>query len=306
MKKGILIILLIFIVPYIIVNVIMKKPIEKIYDLKTDITIRVKRTKKNIIEVIPLEEYVVGVLAGEMPISFHVEALKAQAIAARTYALKRIEYNKKNTYDVVDTVDHQVYLDLDYLKVAWKDKYIENINKLRKAVFETKDEVLVYNGKIIDALYFSTSNGYTENSENVFSFEVPYLRSVESNWDRTTSPAFNSTKQITLDEFYNKLGLPYSENFDFKVLSRAETNRILTLSVNGKVFNARELYVKLGLRSTDFEIEKKGNILTFFTKGYGHGVGMSQYGANGMAKEGYNYKEILLHYYYGVEIKKIK
>lgn len=95
MKKGILIILLIFIVPYIIVNVIMKKPIEKIYDLKTDITIRVKRTKKNIIEVIPLEEYVVGVLAGEMPISFHVEALKAQAIAARTYALKRIEYNKK-------------------------------------------------------------------------------------------------------------------------------------------------------------------------------------------------------------------
>jgi stage II sporulation protein D len=284
----------------------MKKPIEKIYDLKTDITIRVKRTKKNIIEVIPLEEYVVGVLAGEMPISFHVEALKAQAIAARTYALKRIEYNKKNTYDVVDTVDHQVYLDLDYLKVAWKDKYIENINKLRKAVFETKDEVLVYNGKIIDALYFSTSNGYTENSENVFSFEVPYLRSVESNWDRTTSPAFNSTKQITLDEFYNKLGLPYSENFDFKVLSRAETNRILTLSVNGKVFNARELYVKLGLRSTDFEIEKKGNILTFFTKGYGHGVGMSQYGANGMAKEGYNYKEILLHYYYGVEIKKIK
>ena len=171
MKKGILIILLIFIVPYIIVNVIMKKPIEKIYDLKTDITIRVKRTKKNIIEVIPLEEYVVGVLAGEMPISFHVEALKAQAIAARTYALKRIEYNKKNTYDVVDTVDHQVYLDLDYLKVAWKDKYIENINKLRKAVFETKDEVLVYNGKIIDALYFSTSNGYTENSENVFSLK---------------------------------------------------------------------------------------------------------------------------------------
>ena len=163
-------------------------------------------------------------------------------------------------------MDHQVYLDLDYLKVAWKDKYIENINKLRKAVFETKDEVLVYNGKIIDALYFSTSNGYTENSENVFSFEVPYLRSVESNWDRTTSPAFNSTKQITLDEFYNKLGLPYSENFDFKVLSRAETNRILTLSVNGKVFNARELYVKLGLRSTDFEIEKKGNILTFLQK----------------------------------------
>ena len=119
-----------------------------------------------------------GVLAGEMPVYFHDEALKAQAVAARSYVLKRIIQNKNNEYDVVDSVAHQVYLDPEYLKERWKENYITNINKIRNAVFSTKGEFMVYKDKIVDALYFSTSNGFTENSEAVFGFNEPYLRSV--------------------------------------------------------------------------------------------------------------------------------
>ena len=128
---------------------------------------------------ISLEEYIVGVLAGEMPISFELESLKAQAVASRSYALKRIEYNKDKEYDVVDSIMNQVYLDKEYLKEAWGINYVKNINKLRTAVNETIDEYLEHNGSVVDALFFSTSNGYTENSQNIFNFECEYLKSVE-------------------------------------------------------------------------------------------------------------------------------
>ena len=307
MKKIIIFTALILFIPFVIVNffdVDKKEEIKLRYE--SNIIIRVKRLSSNEIEYLPLEEYIVGVLAGEMPIYFEKEAFKAQAVAARSYALKKIEYNKDSEYDVVDSVINQVYLDNYYLKEAWQDKYLDNINKLREIVNETSLEYLDYNGEVVDALFFSTSNGYTENASLVFNIDLPYLQSVTSMWDSSTSSAFRSTKKISIDEFYSSLNLEYSNTLDFKVLRRSSTNRILNLSINGIEFTGKEVYDKLGLKSMDFSLKQDGNNIIIDTVGYGHGVGMSQYGAEGMALEGYSYRDILSHYYVGTSIKKIK
>lgn len=307
MKKIILFTIILIFIPFFIVNILGINKIEEI-ELKyiNNINVRVKRLSTNEIQIVPLEEYIVGVLAGEMPVYFELEALKAQAVASRSYVLKRLEYNKDSEYDVVDSVLNQVYLDDNYLKEAWEKDYVVNINKLRTAVNETIDEYLEYDGEIIDALFFSTSNGYTEDASVVFNLELPYLKSVESKWDAQTSSVFNSQKTVSLQEFYEKLGLEYKSELSFNVLERSDTNRIIKLEINGNMLNATDVYNKLGLRSTDFNLTQVGTNVVIDTKGYGHGVGMSQYGALGMAKEGYNYMQILEYYYSGVEIKKIQ
>ena len=307
MKKIILFTIILIFIPFFVVNILGINEIEEI-ELKyiNNINVRVKRLSTNEIQTVPLEEYIVGVLAGEMPVYFELEALKAQAVASRSYVLKRLEYNKDSEYDVVDSVLNQVYLDDDYLKEAWGKEYVVNINKLRTAVNETIDEYLEYDGEIIDALFFSTSNGYTEDASVVFNLELPYLKSVESKWDSYTSSVFNSQKTMSLQEFYEKLGLEYKSELSFNVLERSDTNRIIKLEINGNMLNATDVYNKLGLRSTDFNLTQVGTNVVIDTKGYGHGVGMSQYGALGMAKEGYNYKQILEYYYNGAEIKKIQ
>ena len=294
-------------IPFIIVslyNLDEKKEIELKYVYNK--IIRVKRNDTGKIEEIPFEEYIVGVLAGEMPISFDEEAFKAQAVASRSYAIKRMEYNKKKDYDVVDTVMNQVYLDNDYLKKAWKDKYTSNINKLRSAVNATSGEYLVYDGKVIDAMFFSTSNGYTEDSATVFNVDLPYLQSVKSGWDEDTSSVFKTSKVISAKSFYDSLGINYSDTLNFEVLKRSSTNRIVNLNINGNSFTGRDVYNRLGLKSTDFSLKQVGDNIIINTVGYGHGVGMSQYGALGMAKEGYSYKDILYYYYEGTKIKKME
>lgn len=305
MKKIIIFITLLIFIPFFIV-IIYNKNYKEIELKYINITyIRVKRTKDNTIIKIPLEEYIVGVLAGEMPIDFELEALKAQAVASRSYALKRIEYNKDKEYDVLDSIQNQVYLDNEYLKEAWKGNYVKNINKLRTAVNETIDQYLEYNDQVADTLFFSTSNGYTENSENIFDFECEYLKSVESPWDEDTSPAFNTSKIISLTEFYQNLNIPYNKNLNIEILKRSTTNRILLLKINNVEFKGTDIYNKLSLKSTDFTIELLGDTIKISTKGYGHGVGMSQYGALGMAKAGYTYEEILKHYYQNTNLKKL-
>lgn len=306
MKKIILFITLLIFIPFFIVIIYNKNYKEIELNYINVRYIRVKRNQTNIIETIPLESYIVGVLAGEMPIDFDLEALKAQAVASRSYALKRMEYNKDKEYDVVDTILNQVYLDEEYLKNAWGNNYVKNINKLRKAVNETIDEYLEYNGSIVDAMFFSTSNGYTEDSELVFNFECDYLRSVDSPWDAEVSSAYLTTKTISLIEFYDKLNLSYDKNLNIEIIKRSNTNRILLLKINNQEFSGTDVYNKLSLRSTDFAIELYGDTIKITTKGYGHGVGMSQYGALGMAKKGYTYEEILKHYYQNVSITKLK
>ena len=306
MKKVIIFTILLIFIPFFIVTLFGMGDITEI-QLKyvSNKTVRVKILSTDKVEEVPLEEYIVGVLAGEMPIDFELEALKAQAVASRSYVLKRMEYNKDNEYDVVDSVLNQVYLDDDYLKETWGNNYTIKINKLRTAVNETYNEYMEYDGEIIDALFFSTSNGYTEDSHLVFNLELPYLKSVESSWDQEVSSAFSSKYTYSLQEFYEKLGLEYKDKLEVEILERSSTNRVLKLKINGQEFEGTTLYNKLGLRSTDFEITQVGSNVVFDMKGYGHGVGMSQYGALGMAKQGYTYDEILKHYYTGVTIKKI-
>ena len=302
LKKVLLFCLLIILIPVIIVNTFIKTDEIK-FEYKENMSVRVKRSNDEI-QKIPLEEYIVGVLAGEMPITFKEEALKAQAVAARTYVLKKMSYNIKNEYDVVDTVMDQVYLDNDKLKESWKDKYLDNINYLRKIVLETNSEYMTYNDDIIEAFYFSTSSGYTENSEDVFINSVPYLRSVESSWDNI-SPVYEETKYFTLYDFFSKLNIKYSTELNIEYIDKTNTGRIKKLRINNVLKTGKEITTALSLRSTHFTIEKINNIVKIDTKGYGHGVGMSQYGAEAMARQGYTYQDILKYYYQGIEIKNM-
>lgn len=302
-KKILLFSFLILIIPYIVVTIFIRDDEIK-FNFSKNTMVRVYREDLNIVDNIPLEEYVAGVLAGEMPVDFEIEALKAQAVAARSYVMKQIERNIKKEYDVVDTVTNQVYLDKEYLMTVWKSSYTDNMNKIKTAVLSTKGEYLSYDGKVAEALFFSTSPGVTENSEDIFTSKVAYLRSVESKWDEI-SPVYETSKTYTLNEFYNLLGLTYNNNLQIEILEKTQTGRIKKIKINNKEFTSNTICSKLSLRSTYFEITQSGNIVIINNKGYGHGVGMSQYGAQGMAKYGYDYKSILEYYYTNIEIKKI-
>ena len=304
MKKILITIIFIILIPYIIVTFFIKDEEIK-FKFVSNNFVRVKREKTNEIDNIPFEEYVKGVLAGEMPANFHIEALKAQAVAARSYVLKKMANNKDKDYDVVDTIENQVYLDDETLKKNWKNNYEKNMNKLKQAIIETKGEYLTYDGEVINAFFFSTSNGKTENCEEVFVQKLPYLKSVDSSWDINISPVYNNEKKLTKEEFYKKLNLKYDENLKIEVLNYTTAGSIKAVKINGKTFKSTDIRSKLSLKSTSFTIKNVNDEIIITTKGNGHGVGMSQYGAYGMAKEGYNYTQILKHYYTGVEIKKI-
>lgn len=301
-KKILLFSCLIIFIPVIIVSIFIRND-EITFNFSENSVVRVYREETGTIDVVPIEEYVVGVLAGEMPINFEIEALKAQAVASRSYVMKQIEKNINNNYDVVDTVMNQVYLDKDHLMAVWSNSYIENINKIKLAVLSTKGEYLSYDGKVAEALFFSTSPGITENSEEIFVSKEPYLRSVVSVWDEI-SPVYSITFTYSLKEFCNLLNITYKEKLDIEVLDKTTTGRIKKIKINNKELTGNYVCSKLTLNSTYFEIIQDGEKVIVKNKGYGHGVGMSQYGAEGMARAGYTYDKILKYYYQNIEIKK--
>lgn len=270
------------------------------------IDVAVYRSAKQKVETIPLEEYVIGVVASEMPAKFEMEALKAQSLTARTYIVRQL-LSKENPSvpkgaNVTDTQLNQVYRNKAELKKLWGADYDWKIKKITEAVQATEGQIITYKGELIEPSFFSTSNGYTENSEDYWSNAFPYLRSVESPWDKN-SPEFLDQKVLTVAEFEQKLGIKLPKDGSVgKVLARTDGKRVETLEIAGKKFSGREVRERLDLRSTDFTWERKGNEIIVTTKGFGHGVGMSQYGANGMAKEGKTYEQIIAHYYQGVQI----
>ena len=304
MKKILGLTGIVILIPFLVVLIFVKEIKEQ--NINSNVinnkNVRIQRTNGSI-DTVPFESYIIGVLAGEMPANFELEALKAQALAARSYVLKKMEQNKNNDYDIVDTVMNQVYLDESQMKAKWKDQYEEKLQKITKAVNDTQGEYIAYNGEVIQAFFFSTSSGKTENSEEVFQESLPYLRSVDSTWDSDVSPVFNEIYKFTLEEFYQKLNLPYEEKLQINIVDTTSTGRIKNIEINRQKFKASKL---LNLRSTYFNIEQNGNIITIQTKGYGHGVGMSQYGAQAMALKGYNYQEIIKYYYQNVEILKME
>ncbi len=274
---------------------------------ESPIDVAVYRHKQEMIENIPLEDYIVGVVASEMPADFELEALKAQALAARTYILRQLLADEKlgtpNGADVTDTEQHQVYKSPEELKAIWDSGDFDwKMEKIKQAVAETAGNVLTYNNAPIVASYFSTSNGYTENSEEYWPNEIPYLRSVESPWD-VDSEKYLSQVTLTVQEFQSMLGVTLGNDGAVgKIIARTTGNRVSTVDINGKQLSGREVRDTLKLRSSDFNWERKGDNIIITTKGFGHGVGMSQYGANGMALEGKSYTQIISHYYKDVQI----
>lgn len=304
MKKILLFSFLFIIIPFIIISLYVIYPNEQEFKFTRNTMVKVYRTKTKEIEVVPLEEYVMGVVAGEMPASFNKEALKAQAVAARSYIMYKISKNKNTKYDVVDTVTNQVYLNDSELKKKWGKNYEEYKTKIKSAVSDTAYQYITYNGQIAEALFFSTSSGKTENSEDVFVSKVHYLKSVDSSWDKI-SPVFSVQEEFEINDFLKKLHLDNTNKVNIKVLNKTSSGRVQKISVNGTTFTGSNFVNLLGLRSVNFSVNVDKKII-ITTKGYGHGVGMSQYGAEGMARAGYTYDEILKHYYTDVKIEKIK
>lgn len=246
-----------------------------------------------------MTDYLIGVVSSEMPASFNLEALKAQSVLARTYALKAKQTGKKLT----DTVNTQSYIDIDQMKNKWGNSFNTYYNKIKNAVENTNGEYLSYNGNYIEALYHSTNNGKTESSLDVFGNYYPYLISVSSEYDKNAS-SYLRTISMPLDTISNKLGLSLNNDSVINILSYTDGGNIKEININGNNFSGKKIREQLGLRSADFDISISDNNANITTRGYGHGVGMSQYGANGMANAGYGYKDILSHYYPGATLTK--
>ncbi|SOB90139.1 stage II sporulation protein D [Ureibacillus xyleni] len=253
-------------------------------------------------EPIDLEEYVIGVVSAEMPANFHPEALKAQAIAARTYVLKSTDYGKTA---IEPTVAKQVFYDPNTRKANWDESFEEYENKVRQAVESTKGEIINYNGELITAMFHSMSNGMTESSKNYSGTELPYLQSVAST-DFQYADNYEMEKSFTINEWNQLLNTNLTLNQLKNIrIKRNNTGRVETVIVGKNEWAGRDVRTLLDLRSTDFRIEVKGEKIVVTTEGYGHGVGMSQYGADAMADNGATAHEIIQHYYKNTNIEKI-
>lgn len=243
-----------------------------------------------------LDEYIYHVVAAEMPASFQEEAIKSQILAARTYTINKLENNKEYIFTSKD----QAFLTDEDLKEKWQEDYTIYQNKIKKLISNTQNEIIVFNNKPIKAFYFSMSNGYTEDASYVFNINEEYLKSVESIYENDSIPKYKQEKIFDVSEFAEILNITIPIKINNIVNN--QSGRVEKIVINNGTFSGVEIRKKLALRSTDFNITIDDQIVTIVTKGYGHGVGMSQYGANELAKRGYTYKEILKYYYIGTEI----
>ncbi|AAK80804.1 stage II sporulation protein D [Clostridium acetobutylicum] len=282
-----------------------------------DISVYMDNEKK--IEKVNLEEYIKGVISSEMPVEFNIEALKAQAVAARTFAVCHMEQfggrKYKDAYgaDVVNTVQCQVYTKQDDVLNKWpKDKANEYWNKISTAVEDTKGQVITYDNKIItDPYYFSVSSGKTENAKEVLGEDKPYLKSVSSPGEESAHK-YKTSLKMSYGDFVDKINSSVNNKINLiqarvgiSILKRNSTGTINQIKVGNNVLQATKFRSIIGLNSTNFQIKYNISNIEFDCIGYGHGLGMSQYGAKAMADKGSSYKDIVKHYYTGVEIKDI-
>ncbi len=281
----------------------------------SDENVMVSLNYNGTVESIPLNEYLQGVVAAEMPALFPDEALKAQAVAARTYTMKKIASAPAAEHGgaaVCNNPSHcKAYEPIASFAAGWSSAAEEYTEKILRAVSETDGEILIYNGEPITAVFHSTSAGKTENAEDVWGSAVPYLVSVESAGE-SDSPRYEEEKMLTPDEFKTKFSEKYKnavfdanpENWITNI-SRSDAGGVKKLTVAGVGVNGSDMRSIFGLNSTNFTVSYADGIIKIKTRGYGHGVGMSQYGARAMALDGKNYDEILKSYYTGVTLAKI-
>lgn len=261
-----------------------------------------------------VNQYLKEVVSAEMPADFHTEALRAQAIAARTYLINRMRaYQQSQTpeehkgaYMCTDPKHCKAWISEEKRKEIWgKEKAEANWKKISDAVDYTGKLILTYNDEPISAVFHSTSSGYTENAKDVWGGNAAYLVSVKSDGD-TQSPKYNSKKEMTLDEFKKiaeeKIaGLNWEKGIIGEIV-RSEAGGIKTITLGGAVVKGTDFRFMYDLRSTNIDIEVDGDNVKMKVKGFGHGVGMSQYGANYLANHGKNFEDILKTYYTGVEL----
>jgi stage II sporulation protein D len=280
--------------------------------------VKLYRKAKDKVEEINLEDYIMGVVASEVPANFNEEALKAQAVAARTFYMNRrsnpYKDDKSKGAEVCDSTNCQVYMDKEERMAKWSKSEAEsNWSKIEKAVLDTKGQVLTYDGLILEyPQFFATSSGKTENAKDVFSVDVPYLKSEESSGEEI-APKFKTTLSIPINEFINKIDQKYDHanltrsglaSF-IKIESYTEGGSVKELKAGNSVIKGTEFRELFNLNSTNFTFDFEADSVKINCTGYGHGVGMSQWGANAMAKSGSTYDEILKHYYSGVAIQQI-
>lgn len=257
--------------------------------------------------------YLLGVLRAEMPASFEEEALKAQAIAARTYTLYRIRGGGSANHPDADACDDhtccKAYLSAEQAAANWGSMAVYYEEKLARAVSETDGEVLLYDGVPILAVFFSSADGSTQGAGDVWMNDLPYLQKVDSPENEELVPNYYSTAAFTAEEF-KSLVLQSYPNADFsgdastwvRDIVRNDSDYVASVTVGGVKLRGNDLRTALSLRSPSFTVEYKDNTFTFHVTGYGHGVGMSQYGANALAKEGYSAEEIVQHYFSGATV----
>lgn len=318
MRKIIVIIIIntiitVFIIPFLIVSNFSEKTVAENTYTESPIKIEVYNPETETNEQTPFEEYIKGVVAAEMPALFDIEALKAQAVCARTYALRAIEAMGQTTDVLPNPSDiGQAYKTKEELKEQWGEKFDECYNNIETAVNETYGEIMVYNDEPILAVFHSTSAGYTENSENIWESALPYLKSVESSGDiyapqyeTSTELSYDKIKELFISKYPNISFSSDSLISQIKINSVSNAGYITSVTVGGVTMSGLDIRGVLGLRSASFTMTDTGSSIIFTTKGYGHGAGMSQYGAEAMAEEGYTYKEILNHYYTDIDFKNM-
>lgn len=296
-----------FLMIFLVVFPIMLFVPKTVNDNKKDIGVSVLFHETGEVKNMMLEEYLFGVLMAEMPAKFEIEALKSQAVAARTYTLNKIKSQsvsaEHNGADICTDFSHcQAYVSKEQYQKSNKNAS-ENLKKFKKAISTTSGEIVVYNNEPIKAVFHSTSSGKTENASDVWDGDVPYLVSVESPGEEL-SPSYKSEVVKSVDEFKDAFK-NYNVNFGKSLIGkikRSESGAVKTIEIGDKTFKGTQLRTIFGLRSACFEVKVSGEKITFYVTGNGHGVGMSQYGANYLASNGYDYKEILKKYYSGVEI----
>ena len=321
MKKiGIMIGIILFItigIPFFIIMVFsgIKNDIKKDKDRPYEISVYIKDEDR--VVNMEMEQYIKEVTAAEMPAEFHGEALKAQAVAARTYLVNKIKnYNKKESEKSVhkgavvctDYSHCKAWISEDKRKELWEeDKRKTYWKKISDAVEDTKNIIMTYDNEPIRAVFHSTSSGWTENAKDVWGGDMPYLVSVESMGDKN-SPKYNSKKDISVEEF-KKIAQENIENVNWDngligEIKRSDAGGIISIEIGGVLVKGTKFRTIFDLRSTNAEIKIDDEMVYMTVKGYGHGVGMSQYGACYMAENGNGYEEILKTYYKGIELSE--
>ena len=328
MKKFIYYILLFIIVCFIIPLIFVRKVDKQIvpnsknkvqesketnYEYKKYEKIRLLHKENESVEELPIDEYLYGVVASEMPATFEKEALKAQAVVARTYTIYKIE-NDKSKHENADICDDpsccQAWISKEDRFEKWdSSKKEEYWNKITSAVDSTKGKVIVFEGKIINAFFHANSGGKTETTANVWGGEgYPYLQTVETSGEDTYSQYASEvtlTKQTFIDKIKEKhpdFSIDFKEENCIKTLEYTEGGRVKNIKIGNLELSGVEVRNILGLKSANFSITMEEEKIKIEVLGYGHGVGMSQTGADSMAKQGSNYEDIIKHFYTNVEI----